>query len=71
MKHWFPLLARVLRLITAEPAVLCSRLMLPKIAVQNIGPMLVHIQRNPHTNANTLRFYFPVPCLKKISKSAH
>ena len=36
-KQWIPWLARVLRLITAEPAVLYSRLMPSKIAVQYLG----------------------------------
>ena len=37
MKQWIPWLARVLRLITVEPAVLYSRLMFSKIAVRNLG----------------------------------
>ena len=37
IKQWIPWLARVLRLITAEPAVLYSRLMPSKIAVRNLG----------------------------------
>ena len=32
--------------------------------------MLIHVQRNPQANANTLRLQFPVPYLKKISISA-
>ena len=37
IKQWIPRLSRVLRLITAEPAVLYSRLMPSKIAVRNLG----------------------------------
>ena len=34
------------------------------------GQMLIHVQRNPQTNVHILRFHFPVPYLKKMSKSA-
>ena len=37
IKQWIPWLARVMRLIIAEPAVLYSRLMPSKIAVRNLG----------------------------------
>ena len=43
IKQWIPWLARVLRLITlitAEPAVLHSRLMPSKIAVRNLGAIV-------------------------------
>ena len=34
------------------------------------GKMVIHVQRNPQANVNTLRFQYPVPYLKKIFKSA-
>ena len=71
IKQWIPWSARVLRLITAEPAVLYSRLMPSRIAVRNLGTnILIHVQRNPQANVNTMRFRFPVPYLKKVFKSA-
>ena len=32
--------------------------------------MVMHVQRKPQANVNTLRFQYPVPYLKKIFKSA-